>query len=229
MDTYAEMNETEPPVFLKSKHHYKEMAMYKAVIFDFGNVLCKVERENFVRVAARHSRTMGAEDLLNALWGTELEYEFETGKFDSHEYFKRLQAIADFDPVYSYERFVEDYKRIIVPNPDGEWGLKTAAGLGARTFVLSNTSFLHASVIFDNEILGTYPELYILSYKVGVMKPDPRIWKKLLEYTRLEPKDCLYIDDIEQYCEAALSLGMSAFRYDFRTQYLSQELENMLQ
>jgi len=203
--------------------------MYKAVIFDFGNVLCRVERGNFVHKAARHARAMDAEALLNALWGTELEYEFETGKFDSHEYFRRVQALADLDPAYSYEQFVEDYKSIIVPNPDGEEGLKTAVGLGARTFVLSNTSFLHASVIFDNEILGTYPELYILSYKLGVMKPDPRIWKKLLEYTRLDPEGCLYIDDIGQYCETARSLGMSAFWYDFHVHNLSRELKNMLQ
>jgi haloacid dehalogenase superfamily, subfamily IA, variant 3 with third motif having DD or ED len=203
--------------------------MYKAVIFDFGNVLCGVERGNFVRKAARHARAMDAEALLNALWGTELEYEFETGKFDSHEYFRRVQALADLDPAYSYEQFVEDYKSIIVPNPDGERGLETAAGLGVRMFVLSNTSFLHASVIFDNEVLGTYPELYMLSYKLGVMKPDLRIWKRLLEYTRLEPADCLYVDDIEEYCEAARSLGMSAFCYDFRVHDLSQELKNMLQ
>jgi putative hydrolase of the HAD superfamily len=205
------------------------MVMYKAVIFDFGNVLCLVERENFVRRAARHARAMDAETLLGALWGTELEYEFETGKFDSHEYFRRVQALADFDPTYSYEQFVEDYKRIIVPNPDGEEGLKTAVDLGARTFVLSNTSFLHASVIFDNEVLGTYPELYVLSYKVGVMKPDLRIWRKLLEYTGLAPEDCLYVDDIGQYCDAARSLGMGAFRYDFRVHNLSKELKNMLQ
>ncbi len=203
--------------------------MYKAVIFDFGNVLCLVERENFVRRAARHARAMDAEALLRALWGTELEYEFETGKFDSHEYFRRVQALADFDSTYSYEQFVEDYKRIIVPNPDGEEGLKTAVDLGARTFVLSNTSFLHASVIFDNEVLGTYPELYLLSYKLGVMKPDPRIWEKLLEYTRLAPEDCLYVDDIGQYCDAARRLGMGAFRYDFRVHNLSRELKNMLQ
>ncbi len=202
--------------------------MYRAVIFDFGNVLCGVDRGSFVRKATRYSRTMNAEELLSALWGTELEYKFETGKFDSHEYFRRLQAIADFDPIYSYEQFVKDYQTIIVPNPDGEEGLKTAAGLGARTFVLSNTSFLHASAMFDNEILGTYPELYLLSYKVGAMKPDPRIWKRLLEYTRLEPKDCLYIDDIEEYCEVARGLGMSAFCYDFRTQNLSRELKTML-
>jgi len=203
--------------------------MFKAVIFDFGNVLCGIDRESFVRKAARYSSKMSADELLRALWGTQLEFEFETGRFDSHEYFRRVQEMAGLDLSYSYEEFVEDYKRIIIPNPDGEKGLETAAKLGMRTFVLSNTSFLHASVIFDNEILGTYPELYILSYKVRVMKPDPRIWLKLLEYARLDPADCLYIDDIEQYCQAARSLGMGAFCYDFRKHNLSQMLNNMLQ
>lgn len=202
--------------------------MFKAVIFDFGNVLCGIDRESFVRKAARYASKMSADELLHALWGTQLEFEFETGRFDSHEYFRRVQALAGLDPSYSYEAFVEDYKRIIIPNPDGEKGLETAARLGKRTFVLSNTSFLHASVMFDNEIIGTYPEIYIMSYKVGMMKPNPGIWRKLLDYARLDPAECLYIDDIEQYCQAARSLGMSAFRYDFRTHNLTQELINML-
>ena len=196
--------------------------MYKAVIFDFGNVLCAVERENFVQKASIHAKAQNAQDLLRSLWGTPIEYEFETGKIDSREYFRRVQTLVELEPSYSYEEFVRD-------NPDGERALETAASMGARTFVLSNTSFLHASVIFDNEVLGTYPELYIFSYKIGAMKPDPRIWMKLFEYIRLDPRDCLYIDDIADYCKAAQDLGMDAFCYDFRIHNLPLELENMLQ
>lgn len=203
--------------------------MYKAVIFDFGNVLCRIDRESFVRKAASHSRTMTADQLLSALWGTQLEYEFETGQFDSHEYFRRVQQLADFDPSYTYEAFVEDYKKIIVPDPDGERALELAVRRGARTFVLSNTSFLHASCLFDREALGTWPELYIFSYKLGVMKPNPRLWQTLLDYARLEPEDCLYIDDVEQYCETARALGMDAYRFDYRNEQLFQILESMLQ
>lgn len=202
--------------------------MYRAVIFDFGNVLCGVDRESFIRKAARRARVENPEERLRSLWGTDIESEFETGRIDSHEYFRRVQELAGLDPDYSYEEFVGDYKGIITPNPDGERGLLTAVEKGVRIFVLSNTSFLHASVIFDNELLGTYPELYMLSYKVGAMKPDLIMWQKLLEYTRLAPESCLYIDDIEEYCQAARSLGMGAFRYDFRTHNLSQVLNNML-
>ena len=133
-------------------------------------------------------------------------------------HFERIREATGLNSSYSYERFVEDFSKIILPNPDGEAGLVAARDLGARTFVLSNTSWLHARKIFDNEILASVPEVHILSYKVGMMKPDPRIWGKVLEYSGLAAGDCLYIDDVRQYCDVALSLGFGAFCYDKTTQ-----------
>jgi putative hydrolase of the HAD superfamily len=139
-----------------------------------------------------------------------------------------VTELAGFDPSYSYEEFVADYRRIILPNPDGEAGLKTARDLGARCFVLSNTAFLHATMIFENEVLASIPELHILSYKVGLMKPDPRIWLTLLEYAGLAAGDCLYIDDVKAYCEAAEGLGFGTFCYDRNVHSLSQILRGVL-
>ncbi|MHB0896141.1 MAG: HAD family hydrolase [Spirochaetales bacterium] len=201
--------------------------MYKAVVFDFGNVLCGLDRMAFARAAAPHS-TLSAEELDGAIWGGTLEHDFETGTYDSHGYFERIGRLAGFAPDYSYKRFVEDYKKIILPNPDGEAGLIAARDLGARTFVLSNTSWLHACMIFDNEVLASIPEFHILSYKVGVMKPDRRIWMKLLEYSGLAASDCLYIDDVRAYCDVAASLGFGAFCYDKSSDNLSHIVRNML-
>lgn len=201
--------------------------MYKAVVFDFGNVLCGLDRLAFARAAAPHAQ-ISAEDLDRALWGGAFEHDFETGKYDSHEYFLRVAHLAGFAPDYSYDQFVEDYTKIILPSTDGEDGLLAARASGARCFVLSNTSWLHARKIFDNEILASVPELHILSYKVGFMKPDPRIWLKLLEYSGLEAADCLYIDDVKAYCDAAKSLGFGAFCYDKNAHRLSHIVKNML-
>ncbi|MDX9826848.1 MAG: HAD-IA family hydrolase [Spirochaetia bacterium] len=201
--------------------------MYKAVVFDFGNVLCGLDRMAFARAAAPRSK-LSAQELDAALWGDSLEKEHETGRYDSHGFFRRVTELAGFDPSYSYEEFVADYRRIILPNPDGEAGLKTARDLGARCFVLSNTAFLHATMIFENEVLASIPELHILSYKVGLMKPDPRIWLTLLEYAGLAAGDCLYIDDVKAYCEAAEGLGFGTFCYDRNVHSLSQILRGVL-
>jgi HAD superfamily hydrolase (TIGR01509 family) len=60
------------------------------------------------------------------------------------------------------------------------------------------------------------------------MKPDPRIWGKVLEYSGLAAGDCLYIDDVPEYCETAASLGFGAFCYDKKIHNLSHILGNML-
>lgn len=201
--------------------------MYKAVVFDFGNVLCGLDRMAFAREASRHSPLL-AEQIDALLWGGRLEVEHETGVLDSKAYYREVSRLAGFSPDYGYDEFAIDFRRIILPNPDGEAGLIAAREAGARCFVLSNTSWLHACTIFDNEVLATVPELHLLSYKVGCMKPDPRIWRKLLEYSGLEASDCLYVDDVAAYCETARGLGFGAFNYDKMRHNLSQIVRNML-
>ncbi len=201
--------------------------MYQAVVFDFGNVLCGLDRMAFARAAAPRSR-LSAQKLDAALWGGSLEQEHETGRFDSRGFYRRVAELAGFDPSYSYEEFVTDYRRIILPNPDGEAGLIAARELGARCFVLSNTAFLHATMIFENEVLASIPEFHVLSYKVGFMKPDPRIWLKLLKYAQLNAADCLYIDDVQAYCDTAKELGFGTFCYDRTKHFLPQTLQAMI-
>jgi glucose-1-phosphatase len=201
--------------------------VYKAAVFDFGNVLCGLDRMAFARAAAGHSR-LSPEEIDGRLWGGRLEIEHETGLLDSRGYYRAVARAAGLDPDYDYGSFVADYRKIILPNPDGERGLVAAAGAGMRTFVLSNTSWLHACMIFDNEILASVPEVHVLSYKVGFMKPDARIWAKVLEYSRLAAGDCLYIDDVPQYCQKAESLGFGTFCYDKNIHNLSHIVETMV-
>jgi putative hydrolase of the HAD superfamily len=201
--------------------------MYKAVVFDFGNVLCGLDRMAFARAAAGHSK-LSPEEIDSLLWGGRLEMEHETGLLDSSGYYREVCRLAGLDAGYDYASFVSDYRKIILPNADGEAGLVAAARVGMRTFVLSNTSWLHACMIFGNEILASIPEIHILSYKVGFMKPDARIWAKVLEYSRLAPGDCLYIDDVPGYCEKAESLGFGAFCYDKNIHTLSHIVETMV-
>jgi putative hydrolase of the HAD superfamily len=182
----------------------------------------------FARAAAPYSM-LSPEKLDALLWGGSLEKELETGRLDSRGYYSRVAELADFRPEYGYERFAEDFKLIIQPNPDGEEALKTVDAMGFRSFVLSNTSFLHATMIFGNETLAGIPEHHILSYKVGVMKPDPAIWQALLRCSNLRAEDCLYVDDVQAYCETASALGFGAFQYDKNVHNLSRILKNMLQ
>ncbi len=180
--------------------------MIKAAVFDYGNVLCRVDRSACNRALAAHSR-LAAEEVGRFVWGGAIEEDAETGRIDSREHFRRIKAAIDGEAGWTYERFAEEYMAGILPHPDGEAALLGARRLGLRCFVLSNTSFLHARGIFTSEVLCTVPELHALSFKLGWMKPDPRCWRWLLDRAGLDAAECIYVDDALINCEAAAAMG----------------------
>ena len=52
----------------------------------------------------------------------------------------------------------------------------------------------------------------IESSKVGVRKPDPRIYLMMCERLRVETQACIYLDDLGINCKAAAQLGMVAIK-----------------
>lgn len=201
--------------------------MIRAVIFDFGNVLCRLDRSACNSALAAHS-PLDAEKVGRLVWGGDIELDAETGKIDSREHFRRIKAAIGGEAAWTYDCFATEYLSAIQPHPEGEAALLGAKELGLRCFILSNTSFLHARGIFTNEVLCTVPELHALSFKLGWMKPDPRCWTWILERTGLPAGDCLYVDDVAAYCATAESLGFRAIHYEIGSIDLLQTIQGVL-
>lgn len=202
-------------------------ATKKAVIFDFGNVLSILDRPATDRAFAVHCG-LSPEEVGSRIWSDGLLVDLETGKIDAREHFERVKKALGAEDSWSYDEYAEEFMRCILPHPPGRAALRAASDAGLRTFILSNTSFLHSRAIFMDETLASLPELYALSYKIGCMKPDPRMWLWLLERANLKPKDCVYVDDVDAYCQAAGDLGMGTVTYDFRVDDLWRKLEVIL-
>jgi len=185
---------------------------FQAVVFDYGNVLTMIDRLAQCRQLGRNS-PLAPEEILRRLWDNDLEQDAESGKYDSHEQFQRIRRRIQAKESWSYEEFLEDFAVGFELNPEGVAALRLAAGAGKRTFILSNTSFPHARRLFLHEELTTIPEGYIFSFKVGVMKPDPAIWRHVLRTTGLAAEQCVYIDDVPDFCRAAERLGFTPIHY----------------
>lgn len=52
----------------------------------------------------------------------------------------------------------------------------------------------------------------IESSKVGVRKPDPRIYRMMCDALGVEPAACVYLDDLGINCKPAAALGMHAIK-----------------
>jgi putative hydrolase of the HAD superfamily len=52
----------------------------------------------------------------------------------------------------------------------------------------------------------------IESSKAGVRKPDPRIYRMMCELLAVDPRACVYLDDLGVNCKPAAQLGMTAIK-----------------
>lgn len=60
----------------------------------------------------------------------------------------------------------------------------------------------------------------IESSKVGVRKPDPRIYEMMCELLAVRPAVCIYLDDLGINCKPAAQLGMTAIKVETEAQAL---------
>lgn len=83
---------------------------------------------------------------------------------------------------------------------------------GYRIYGLSNTGMKFANFVKDSEI-GNYFDGYVFSAQEKLMKPDRRIYEKLLARYMLKSEESLYIDDLKANTNAAKKLGMQVFTF----------------
>ncbi len=203
------------------------MSRVDAVVFDFGNVLAAIDRLAMCEAIGRHS-SLDAGEIARRIWDNEIERKAETGAWDSREHFRRIRDRIEAADSWSYDEFLEEFLSGVAPNPEGLQALCLAHERGRRVFVLSNTSFAHARWLLSREEIVTAVEAFVFSFKVGVMKPDPLIWRTLLSNTGLAAERCLYVDDVADYCLAAERLGLRTVNYVRGRTDLLQELERVL-
>jgi putative hydrolase of the HAD superfamily len=141
------------------------------------------------------------------------------------------QANAGF---ISYQQFVTDIaalarvseaevQKVLRSNQPNRFLFELITSLQGRYKIgmLSNSASDWLTDIFTKQQLGLFDET-ILSYEVGMAKPDPRIYALATEKLGVEPEECVFIDDQERYCTAATEVGMQAIAYtdfdDFKLQ-----------
>lgn len=103
------------------------------------------------------------------------------------------------------------YQRVIdpaswTPYPDTARVLEDLRARGVRTAVVSNIAW-DIRPTFVN--LRADPDEFVLSFEVGAMKPDPRIFRTALERLGIAAEETLMVGDSEENDGAAREVGCS--------------------
>jgi HAD superfamily hydrolase (TIGR01509 family) len=88
--------------------------------------------------------------------------------------------------------------------------LPTIAALrarGARLALVSNCSHTTRGIV-DRLGFEDLFDVVVLSFELGVRKPDAAIYEAALEGVGAQPADALFVDDQTDYCDGARALGI---------------------
>jgi putative hydrolase of the HAD superfamily len=198
--------------------------MIRTVVSDMGRVVLWFDNNVFLRkLADRAARPF---DEIKALVHGDLELirRFDGGAVTPDGFHARIMALAGANMPYG--DFYEIYNDIFTPNPPAIEVLSRVKRAGYKTLLLSNT---------DPERFGfvrrRFPEILffdhvVLSYELKLLKPDPAIYLEAARLSGTKPKECVFIDDMEENVKGAIDAGLRGIHYRPKTD-LAGELRDL--
>jgi glucose-1-phosphatase len=179
----------------------------KTAIFDLGNVLVFFDFEKIISQVSSLSG-LSSQKIKELLIQKELHKSYESGKISSEEMFEIFAQEAP--KPFTFQEFFYAASDIFQPNDEIVPLIKSLKAGGLRLVLLSNTSPAHYEFLTSLLPILSLFDAKILSYEVGAVKPDPKIYMAALKAAHCSPQECFYTDDIPEYVAAARTHGIWA-------------------
>jgi len=202
--------------------------MIRAVIFDFGGVFTSSPFEAFNRYERGRGlpenliRKINSANHLENAWA-----RFERAELDLDGFDKAFAAEAaalghhlpgrDVIPLLSGDvrpEMVEALRRI-----------KTKFRTGCITNNVPSLQVVAESdepeFLYRREIVDMFDEM-IESSKLGIRKPDPRIYTLMCERLSVAPEECVYLDDLGGNLKPAREMGMITIKVNSGPQAIAE-------
>ena len=185
--------------------------MIKLFVFDLGNVILPFEHRQIATKLWKRSEKKGvisSDEIFAYIFSRESGFinAYETGHMSSFQFFDQLRG--HFGLVMSFEEFKDVWNPIFWENVRVKEAIEYLKSKGYPLFMLSDTNELHFTYIIEQyPIIRAFDE-WILSFQVGVKKPEKKIYDVIFEKMDVDRSEVFYIDDMERYVEAAKGYGL---------------------
>lgn len=189
--------------------------------FDLGKVLLDFSHEQMCRQMAEVAG-VSTEEVWQAVFGDANSraalVEYESGRISTNDFFAQFCRATGTSP--NRGRLTDAVCNIFSPiEPMGDL-VRQLAAAGNQLGILSNTNPVQWESLSDGRFplvaLGqsTCPFNWaILSYEVGVMKPDRAIYAAAIERAGVAPHQVFFTDDRLDNVAGALAAGIDAVQF----------------
>jgi HAD superfamily hydrolase (TIGR01509 family) len=187
------------------------MDVPKVVVFDLGKVLVDFDYGIAGAKIAPRSR-LTPEQVRHALDHSPLLYRFETGLMTNEEFAVEVCSICGFSGTVDefYEAFADIFSEI-QPMTTMQAALRSN---GIPTCIFSNTNGVAVGHIRRRFPFFAHFDHYILSYEIGAMKPDAKIYAAVERAVGHVGDAIVYLDDRAENIQGGLARGWRAILHE---------------
>ena len=188
----------------------------KAVIFDFGNVIIDIDLEKTYEAFAR--LTFKSPKQINALFmESEVFRKYESGFYTDEEFRDVIRQLLSY-PLNDQE--IDDaWNALLLTVPKNRIDFLEQLKHKYSIYLLSNTNNIHIekctqyfrSAFGIHNFQSLFSETF-LSYKLGLSKPDYKIYNKVLCDLNIKPHEVLFLDDNQENIKIAQELGINCIK-----------------
>lgn len=200
--------------------------MIEAVIWDFGGVITSSPFEAF----ARYEQERGLPADIIRRTNAENHFENAWAKFERAEV-----DLATFDELFARESRAlgaEVRGRDVVALLKGDIRPEMVEALRrvkaqTRTGCITNNLPANAMGSTDGRALYVAEVMVLFDHviesaKIGLRKPDPRIYTMMTDKLGVNPKNCVYLDDLGVNLKPAREMGMTTIKVTSAAQALAE-------
>ena len=190
-----------------------KLSNIKNIIFDLGGVIIEIDPD---RTTTAFSRIIGKpfDEIKARIEDLKLFYKYEVGELTDQEFRELVRQFVERS--ITDEEIDAAWNDLLLEIPFQRIDLLKDLQSSYRTFLLSNTNFIHYRQV-ERILSGIAPihsfsnlfEKVYLSYELKLCKPDEKIYNFVLNDAGLKPEETLFIDDNFNNIQSASALGIN--------------------
>jgi putative hydrolase of the HAD superfamily len=187
-------------------------APLRAVIFDIGRVLVKVDVARAIEGLSQGISLSPAE-LWSAIEKDPRWPDWQEGRISSHDW--HLHVSKRFGSPLTFNDFRAAWNRCLDPQPLQSNDLFATIAKKHKLALLSNTDPIHVAHLESTfDFFQFFPATTrIYSCSVRASKPSPVIFQAALRALSTSAAQSVFIDDLLVFVEAARALGLHGIQY----------------
>lgn len=188
------------------------MSAFKNILFDLGGIFLNIDYQKteqaFVDLGVNNFGQLFSQQFSNTLFES-----LETGKITPEDFYEAFRKETNMN--LSNDAIQDAWNAMLLDFPKERLQWLENISDQYPVYLFSNTNIIHYQSFilnfeqnFPQKPFNNYFRKAYYSHELGLRKPYPHSYLKIMELENLDPKETLFIDDTPKNIEGAKQAGL---------------------